>query len=363
MPPLVRYTLRRLLLVPPTLLAIVALNFAVAQLAPGGPVEHLLATLQGDVQDAAERALGGQDSTPVADPAFRHRGAEGLDPRLLAEIEAQFGFDRPPLERFLHMLTRLLVFDLGRSFFLDQPVATLLWERMPVSLSLGLASAVLTYALAIPLGIALAMRRGTGFDRTATALTVLAHAVPAMVVAVALLVVFGGGRFLAWFPSGGLTSPEAAGWAWPWRVLDLGWHLALPVAALVISGFSSLALLTRNLFLEEIGKHYVLLARAKGLAPRRVLMGHVFRNAMLLVVAGLPGALLGVVFGGGVLIEALFGLQGLGLLGIEAALSRDFPVIFGTLWLTTLAGLVLHLASDLLYVAMDPRIGFDAARR
>jgi len=358
-----RYILRRLMLVPPTLLAIVALNFVVAQLAPGGPVEHLIATLQGEVQDGAERALGGAATEGASEEALlRYRGSEGLDPRLVAEIERQFGFDRPPLERFVTMLGRLLVFDLGTSLFLDRPVAALLWERLPVSLSLGLWSTLLTYVLAVPLGIALAVRRGGRFDRTATMVTVVAHAVPAMVVAVVLLVVFAGGRFWTWFPPGGLVS---AGWAelsWPARILDWLWHLCLPVAAMVIAGFSSLALMTRNLFLEEIGRSYVLLARAKGLAPARVLFGHVFRNAMLVVIAGLPGALLGMLLGGGVLIEALFGLQGLGLLGIDAALSRDIPVIFGTLWLATVMGLLLHLASDLLYVVVDPRVGFEARR-
>lgn len=358
-----RYVLRRLLLVPPTLLAIVALNFLATQLAPGGPVESLLASLSGEVQDAAERALGAVAAEPSqGEAALRYRGSEGLDPRLVAEIETLFGFDRPPLDRFLHMLGRLMVFDLGTSFFLDRPVAALLWERLPVSLSLGLWSTLLTYLIAIPLGIALALRRGGRFDRAATTLTVLAHAVPAMVVAVALLVLFAGGRFWQWFPPAGLVSANWWELSWPERILDWLWHLCLPVAAMVIAGFSSLALMTRNLFLEEIGKTYVLLARAKGLPPGRVLFGHVFRNAMLIVIAGLPGALLGVLLGGGVLIEALFGLQGLGLLGIDAALSRDFPVIFGTLWVATLLGLLLHLASDLLYVAVDPRIGFEARR-
>ncbi|NKC32109.1 ABC transporter permease subunit [Falsiroseomonas selenitidurans] len=360
---LARYVLHRLLLVPPTLLAIVALNFAVAQMAPGGPVEHLLATLQGEVQDAAERSQGAAAlEGPSAESALRYRGSEGMDPRLVAEIERQFGFDRPAHERFLLMLGRLLRFDLGTSLFLDRPVAALLWERLPVSLSLGLWSTLLTYLLAVPLGIALALRRGGRFDRAATLVTVIAHAIPAMVIAVVLLVLFAGGRFWQVFPPGGLVSEGWQDMAWPARIADWLWHLCLPVAAMVIAGFSSLALLTRNLFLEEIGKTYVLLARAKGLAPRRVLFGHVFRNAMLIVIAGLPGALLGMLLGGGVLIEALFGLQGLGLLGIDAALSRDFPVIFGTLWLATLLGLLLHLASDLLYVAVDPRIGFEARR-
>ncbi|CAH0314648.1 ABC transporter permease subunit [Roseomonas sp. CECT 9278] len=358
-----RYILRRLLLVPPTLLAIVALNFLVAQLAPGGPVEHLIATLAGDQQDVAERVLGGNATDGgFDDPALRYRGSEGLDPRLVAEIERQFGFDKPPLERFWLMLQRLVAFDLGRSLFLDRPVTTLLLERLPVTASLGLLSMLFTYLLAVPLGIALAVRRGTRFDRVATGLTVVAHALPAMVIAVALLVLFAGGRFWQAFPPGGLVSVHWAELSWPMRILDWLWHMALPVAAMVIAGFSMLALMTRNLFLEELGKTYVLLAQAKGLAPRRVLAGHVFRNAMLVVTAGLPTALLAEVTGGTVLIEALFGLQGLGLLGIEAALSRDFPVIFGTLWLTTLLGLLAHLLADLAYVAVDPRIGFEARR-
>jgi microcin C transport system permease protein len=361
--PLGRYILRRLLLVPPTLFAVVALNFAVAQLAPGGPVEHFIATLSGEVQDAAERVLGAAATEGAApESVLRYRGSEGLDPRLVAEIERQFGFDRPAHERFWLMLVRLAQFDLGTSLFLDRPVTALLWERLPVSLSLGLWSTLLTYLVAVPLGIALALRRGGQFDRTATAVTVVAHAIPAMVIAVALLVLFAGGRFWQWFPPGGLISADWQELSWPARILDWLWHLCLPVTAMVIAGYASLALLTRNLFLEEIGKTYVLLARAKGLTPARVLLGHVFRNAMLIIVAGLPGALLGMLLGGGVLIEALFGLQGLGLLGIDAALSRDFPVIFGTLWLTTLLGLVLHLVSDLLYVVVDPRIGFEARR-
>ncbi|MFC3027141.1 ABC transporter permease subunit [Roseomonas sp. CGMCC 1.13459] len=357
-----RYILRRLLLVPPTLLAIVALNFMVAQLAPGGPVEHMIATLGGDVQDAAERALGAQAFDEPQEPALRYRGSEGMDPRLVAEIERQFGFDKPPLERFWLLLQRLVTFDLGRSLFLDRPVVTLLWERLPVTASLGAWSMLFTYLIAVPLGIALAVRRGSRFDRMATAITVGLHAVPAMVVAVVLLVVFAGGRFWQWFPAGGLLSADAASLSWPLLVLDWLWHLVLPVSAMVIAGYSSLALMTRNLFLEELGKTYVLLAQAKGLAPRRVLFGHVFRNAMLVIAAGLPAALLMELSSGAVLIEALFGLQGLGLLGIDAALSRDFPVIFGTLWLFTLLGLLMHLASDLLYVAIDPRIGFDGRR-
>nr|WP_242662125.1 ABC transporter permease subunit [Pseudoroseomonas deserti] len=364
--PLLRYAARRLLLVPPTLLAILIINVGVTQLAPGGPVEHLIAQLTpgNDDSGGAERVLGAPTAlAPDLDPTMRYRGAERLDAATIAEIERMFGFDRPPLERFWLMLKRFLSFDLGRSLFLDRPVAELLWQRLPVSASLGAWSTFLTYGIALPLGIILAVRRGTGLDRGATFAIALAHAVPGVVVAVALLVLFAGGRVFAWFPTEGLVSAHWQDLSWGARILDWLWHLALPVTALVLGGFASLALMTRSLFLEEIGKPYVQLALAKGLAGRRVLFRHVFPNAMLVILAGLPSALIGLLFGGGLLVEVVFGLDGIGLLGFEAISSRDYPVIFGTLWLFTLLGLVLHLAGDLLAAALDPRIGFQAAAR
>jgi microcin C transport system permease protein len=362
---MLRYAARRLLLVPPTLLAIILINVLATQLAPGGPVEHMIAQLTPGLGDAgAERVLGASTAlAPDLDPSLRYRGADRLDPALVAEIERMFGFDRPPLERFLLMMRRLLFFDLGRSLFLDRPVAELLWQRLPVSASLGAWSTLLTYGIALSLGIVLAVRRGSGLDRGATLAIALAHAIPGVVVAVGLLVLFAGGRFFAWFPTEGLVSAQWAELPWPARILDWAWHLVLPVTALVLGGFASLALMTRNLFLEEIGKPYVQLARAKGLAEDRVLFRHIFPNAMLVVLAGLPGALVGLLFGGGLLVEVVFGLDGIGLLGFEAVTSRDYPVIFGTLWLFTLLGLVLHLAGDLLAAALDPRIGFQAAAR
>jgi microcin C transport system permease protein len=287
-----------------------------------------------------------------------YRGAQGLDPAFIAEIERQFGFDKPPVERFVQMLGNYVHFDFGKSFYRDTPVVDLILEKMPVSISLGLWTTLIIYLVSIPLGIAKARRDGSGFDVATSWAVIIGYAVPGFLFAILLIVVFAGGRYFAWFPLRGLTSPDWANFTTLGKVADYFWHLALPVTALVVGSFAGLTMLTKNSFLEEINKQYVVTARAKGLSEGRVLYGHVFRNAMLLVVAGFPSALVGILFTGSVLIEIIFSLDGIGLLGYEAVVNRDYPVMFGTLYMFSLLGLVLNLVSDLTYHFVDPRIDF-----
>ncbi len=365
------YIGRRLLLIIPTLFGIMLLNFVIIQAAPGGPVEQMIAQIRGTAVSATVRLGGssegetGRGAGPLAgqaaDAASKYRGARGLDPELIRQLEVLYGFDKPPLERFNLMLKRYLMFDFGTSFFSDRTVVSLVLEKLPVSISLGLWTTVLVYLISIPLGIRKAVRDGSPFDVWTSALVIIGDAIPAFLFAILLVVLFSGGTFLHWFPLRGLVSDNWQALSWPARILDYGWHLALPVAALVVGGFARLTILTKNSFLEEIRKQYVVTARAKGLAPRRVLYGHVFRNAMLIVIAGFPSALIGILFTGAVLIEVIFSLDGLGLLGFQAAINRDYPIMFGTLYIYTLVGLGLGLVSDLTYVAVDPRIDF--ARR
>jgi len=359
------YIVRRLLLIVPTLLAIMLVNFAVAQVVPGGPIERILAQLEGTAVGATARVSGAGGETlaagrgPGSSEASRYRGAQGLDREYIARLERQFGFDKPVHERFLQMMKDYLRFDFGESYFRSQSVLSLILEKMPVSISLGLWTTLLVYLISIPLGVAKAVRDGSRFDVWSSGVVIFGNAVPSFLFAILLVVVFAGGRYVDWFPLRGLTSENWQDLAWPARILDYLWHIALPVASLVIGGFASLTILTKNSFLDEIHKQYVVTARAKGLPERRVLYGHVFRNAMLIVIAGFPAAFIGILFTGSVLIEVIFSLDGLGLLGFEAAVNRDYPVMFGTLYIFTLLGLVLGLIGDLSYMLVDPRIDFE----
>ncbi len=353
------YLLRRLLLLVPTLVGIVAINFAVVQLAPGGPVEQALAELKGGAVSATARIAG-----PLADAGTHsgYRGSNGLDPRLVADLRHQFGFDKPAGERFLLMLRGYLSFDFGQSFFRGQSVLRLVLQRLPVSISLGLWSTLLVYLVSIPLGIRKAVRDGSRFDVASSAVVLVGYAVPSFLFAILLAVLFAGGSFVQWFPLRGLLSEGASAWPWPQRALDYAWHLVLPITAMVAGGFASLTILTKNCFLEEVRKQYVLTAQAKGATEARILYGHVFRNAMLLIVAGFPAAFLNILFSSALLIEIVFSLDGIGLLGFESAIRRDYPVMFGTLYMFTLLALLLQIVGDLLYTVVDPRIDFEARR-
>jgi microcin C transport system permease protein len=363
------YVIRRLLLIVPTLFGIMVVNFLVVQAAPGGPVDSMIARLRGHAAEATARVggSGGGDTgtgrgAPAASQAGsvteKYRGARGLDPELIRELERQFGFDRPPAERFFRMLKSYVVFDFGTSFFRDRRVIDLIAEKLPVSISLGLWTTLLIYAVSIPLGVAKAVHDGSTFDVWTSAVVIVGYAIPGFLFAILLIVLFAGGSYFDWFPLRNLVSDHWRELSWPARVLDYFWHLTLPLIALLVGGFAGLTMLTKNSFLEEIRKQYVITARSKGLTRLRVLYGHVFRNAMLLVVAGFPAAFVGILFTGALLIEVIFSLDGLGLLGFESVVQRDYPVVFGTLYIYTLVGLLLNLISDLTYVAVDPRIDF-----
>jgi microcin C transport system permease protein len=360
------YILRRLLLIVPTLFGIMVLNFVIINAAPGGPVEKVLARLRGADVLATAR-LGGarqgeavQSSLRRAEGGGRYRGAEGLDPQLLAELQHRFGFDKPAHVRFLEMMSRFLRFDFGKSFFRDQTVVSLVLEKMPVSISLGLWTTLLVYLISIPLGVRKAVRHGSRFDIWTSAAVVVGNAIPGFLFAILLIVLFAGGRYLDWFPLRGLTSENWSDLSLAGKIGDYFWHITLPVLSMVISGFAGLTMLTKNSFLDQINQQYVLTARAKGLSQRRVLYGHVFRNAMLIVIAGFPQAFISILFTASVLTEVIFSLDGLGLLGFEAAINRDYPVMFGTLYFFTLLGLVMKLVEDLTYVLVDPRIDFES---
>jgi len=355
------YILRRLALMAPTFLGIVLINFAVIQFAPGGPIDQAIAQLEGYGDAGIERVTrgGGEIVQSAESSESRYRGAQGLDPAYISELEKRFGFDRPAHERFFKMVGDYLAFDFGESYFRNERVVDLVLQKMPVSISLGLWTTLLVYLISIPLGVAKAVRDGARFDIWTSAVVVVGNAIPSFIFAVMLLVLFAGGSYLDWFPLKGLASEGAQDWPWPARIADYFWHLALPVTAMVIGGFATLTLLTKNAFLDQIGQQYVLTARAKGLTERRVLYGHVFRNAMLIVIAGFPAAFVGVLFTGAVLIETIFSLDGLGLLGFEAALNRDYPIMFASLWFFTLLGLVMQLIGDLVYMLVDPRIDFE----
>ena len=359
------YIVRRLLLIIPTLFGIMLLNFVIVQAAPGGPVELMIARIKGTAVAPTARlggAAGGETGqaarVAAGEVSGKYRGAQGLDPALIKQLEQLYGFDRPPWERFVHMMKNYAVFDFGDSFFQDRPVIDLMLSRLPVSISLGLWSTLLVYLISIPLGIAKAVRDGSAFDMWTSAVVIVGYAIPGFLFAILLIVLFAGGSVVQWFPLRGLVSDNWAALSWGAAIRDYFWHMTLPIVSLVIGGFASLTMLTKNSFLDEIHRQYVVTARAKGLTERRVLYGHVFRNAMLIVIAGFPAAFVGILFTGALLVEVIFSLNGLGLLGFDAAINRDYPIMFGTLYLYTLVGLVLNLISDLTYVAVDPRIDF-----
>ncbi|WP_414155501.1 microcin C ABC transporter permease YejB [Pseudomonas sp. BNK-43-a] len=345
------YILRRLLLIIPTLLAILLVNFAIVQAAPGGPVEQAVARLQG--------IGGGAPGARVEVIQGESRASRGLDPKLIEEIKRQYGFDKSAPERLWLMLGQYARLDFGQSFFRGAKVTDLILDKLPVTLSLGFWATLITYLVSIPLGIRKAVRHGSRFDAWSSALIVVGYALPSFLFALLLIVLFAGGTSLNWFPVRGLVSEDFDQLSLLGKVADYFWHLVLPVGALVIGGFATLTLLTKNAFLDEISRQYVVTARAKGLSQRRVLYGHVLRNAMLLVVAGVPQALITVFFAGSLLIEVIFSLDGLGRMSYEAAVSRDYPVVFGTLFIFTLAGLLIRLVGDLSYTLLDPRIDFD----
>ncbi|WP_305857281.1 microcin C ABC transporter permease YejB [Balneatrix alpica] len=352
------YILRRLLLMVPTLLGILALNFIIVQAAPGGPVERALAEIQGLSLDSTARISG--SSGEVSSGGSDYRGSQGLDPQLIARIEQQYGFDKPAHERFWLMLKSYLMFDFGSSFYSDKTVLQLIAEKLPVSISLGLWTTLITYLISVPLGIRKAMRHGTPFDVWSSSVIIIGYAIPNFLFAILLIVLFAGGTYWNLFPLRGLTSPGFEQLSWYEQIIDYLWHITLPVLASVVSSFATLTMLTKNSFLDEIHKQYVLTARAKGLSDNAVLYRHVFRNAMLIIIAGMPAALVGIFFTGSMLIEVIFSLDGLGLLGFEAVMNRDYPVMFGTLYIFTLIGLLLKLISDVTYVLVDPRIDFES---
>ncbi|MEO8651555.1 MAG: microcin C ABC transporter permease YejB [Hyphomicrobiaceae bacterium] len=366
------YLVKRILLMIPTLFGIMLISFTIIQFAPGGPVERVIAQLTGTDSGATSRIGGGggdgirgggatQQGAGGADSgSSRYRGGQGLDPEFIKQLEKQYGFDKPAHVRFLLMMKNYLTFDFGKSYFRDVGVIDLIKEKLPVSVSLGIWMMLLTYLISIPLGIRKAVRDGENFDSWTSGLLVIGYAVPGFLVAVLLLILFAGGSFFQWFPSRGLTSDgfdQMSLWS---KLIDYFWHLVLPLFALALGAFTTMAFLTKNTFLDEIRKQYVMTARAKGLDEHQVLYGHVFRNAMLLIIAGFPGAFIGAFFSGALLIETIFSLDGLGLLSFESIINRDYPVVFATLFIFSLLGLVVNLVSDFVYTLVDPRIDFES---
>ena len=352
------YILRRLLLVIPTLLGIMIINFALIQFVPGGPIEQIIAQMEGQ-GDVFEGIAGGSGDMASGNDS-EYVGAQGLPPEFIAELEREFGFDKPPLERFLNMMWNYMRFDFGESWFRKISVLDLVLEKMPVSITLGLWSTLIAYLVSIPLGIKKAVRDGSPFDTWTSGAIIVGYAIPGFLFAILLIVLFAGGSFWRIFPLRGLTSANWDDLSLIGKVLDYFWHITLPVLASTISAFATLTLLTKNSFLDEIKKQYVITAKAKGLSEKRVLYGHVFRNAMLIVISGFPALFIGVFFGGSLIIETLFSLDGLGRLGFEAVVARDYPVVFGTLFAFSLIGLVVGILTDLTYVFIDPRIDFEA---
>jgi len=361
------YIIRRLLLIVPTLFGIMVVNFLIVQAAPGGPVEQMIAKVQGTAIDATARVSGaggeiapqGAKAQGPGTSANKYRGAQGLDPEFIKDLERMYGFDKPAHERFWMMMKNYAVFDFGDSYFRDRKVMDLVLDKMPVSISLGLWTTLLVYFIAIPLGIAKAVRDGSRFDVATSSVVIVGNAVPSFLFAIMLIVVFAGGRYFSWFPLRGIVSDNWADLSTLGQITDYFWHMVLPIGSMVIGGFAGLTMLTKNSFLEEINKQYVMTARAKGLGQRRIMYGHVFRNAMLIVVAGFPSAFIGILFTGALMTEIIFSLDGLGLLGFEAAINRDYPVMFGTLYFFTLLGLILSLVGDVMYHVIDPRIDFE----
>ncbi|WP_372880316.1 microcin C ABC transporter permease YejB [Psychromonas sp.] len=354
-----QYILRRLLLIIPTLIGIMTINFFIVQIAPGGPVEQAIAQYQGLDGGNTTRIASGPNSEIKQGGESKYRGSQGVDPEYIAALEKLYGFDKPLLERYFSMLWRYIKFDFGESFYRNEKVTDLIIAKMPVSISLGLWTTLLAYLISIPLGIKKATSHGSYFDIWSSTIVTVAYAIPAFIVAIMLIVLFAGGSYYNWFPLRGLTSDNFSELSLLNQIKDYFWHLALPIFASVLGSFATLTMLTKNSFLDEIHKQYVVTARAKGCSNKRVLYGHVFRNAMLLVLAGLPAALIGIFFTGSMLIEVIFSLDGLGLLGFESVINRDYPVIFASLYIFTLVGLVLKLISDITYTLIDPRITFE----
>jgi len=365
------YIIRRILFMIPTLFGIMLVSFVVVQFAPGGPVERVIAQLSGADTGAASRIPGSgqvgdfgtrgqiQSGTQVDAVTSKYRGAQGLDPEFIKSLEKQFGFDKPAHERFFLMLKNFITFDFGKSYFRDTSVLQLIKEKLPVSMSLGIWMMLMTYLIAIPLGVRKAVADGSRFDVWTSTVVIIGYAVPGFLFAILLIILFAGGSYLDWFPLRGLTSDNWAQMSWPSRIVDYLWHLVLPLISMALAAFASMTLLTKNSFLDEIRKQYVLTARAKGCTSTRTLYGHIFRNAMLIVIAGFPGAFVHAFFSGSLLIENIFSLDGLGLLGFESILNRDYPVVFATLYIFALIGLVVNLISDLTYTWVDPRIDFE----
>ncbi|MFQ6551116.1 microcin C ABC transporter permease YejB [Aestuariibius insulae] len=353
------YILRRLLLVIPTLLGVLIINFALVQFVPGGPIEQIIAELEGG-GNVLESVTGGSGDVEIETGTSDYAGARGLPPDFIEELEREFGFDKPPIERFLNMVWNYSRFDFGESYFRSISVVDLVIEKLPVSISLGLWSTLIAYLISIPLGVRKAVKDGSPFDTWTSGAIIVGYAIPGFLFAILLIVLFAGGSYYRIFPLRGLTSDDWETLSLMGKIADYFWHITLPTIALSISGFATLTLLTKNSFLDEIKKQYVMTARAKGLTERRVLYGHVFRNAMLIVIAGFPAVFIGIFFGGSLIIEVLFSLDGLGRLGFEAAVQRDYPVVFGTLFVFGLIGLLVGILSDLMYVLVDPRIDFEA---
>ena len=361
---MLKYIFQRLLLIIPTLFGILLINFMIIQSAPGGPVEQVLSKLRGQNSDADSRIGGGnadfsQISSATGGAESSYRGAQGIDPAFIKELEKQFGFDKPAHVRFFIMLKSYLRFDLGKSYFRDRQVIDILKEKLPVSISLGLWTILLVYLISIPLGIRKAVKDGTSFDMWTSALIIIGYAIPAFLFAILLIVFFAGGSYYDLFPLRGLVSANFDSLPWYQKVTDYLWHITLPVLATVVGGFAALTMLTKNSFLDEVRKQYVVTARAKGVSEKNILWKHVFRNAMLLVIAGFPATFISMFFTGSLLIEVMFSLNGLGLLGYESTVSRDYPVMFGTLYIFTLIGLLLNILSDISYTLVDPRIDFE----
>jgi microcin C transport system permease protein len=363
------YIVRRILFMIPTLFGIMLVTFGVVQFAPGGPVEKVIAQLTGSDTGATSRisgspggdfgARGQMQGAAGADVTSKYRGARGLDPEFIKQLEKQFGFDKPAYERFLVMLWNYIRFDFGKSYFRDTQVIDLVRQKLPISMSLGVWMMLLSYLISIPLGIRKAVRDGSPFDVWTSGVVIIGYAIPGFLFAILLIVLFAGGSFYNIFPLRGLTSDNWQMLPWWGKIFDYFWHLALPIVSMALGAFATLTLLTRNSFLDEIRKQYVLTARAKGCNDRQVLYGHIFRNSMLIVIAGFPGAFVHAFFAGALLIETIFSLDGLGLLSFESILNRDYPVVFANLYIFSLLGLVLTLISDLTYTWIDPRIDFE----
>ena len=362
------YLVRRILLIFPTLFGIMLINFAIIQIVPGGPVEQMIAQMTGTAVESTARFSGGGegelssnfDASSFDNGDSKYRGAQGLDPDIIKEIEIMYGMDKPAHERFFKMLKSSIFIDFGESFFRDQKVTSLVLDKMPVSISLGLWTTLLVYLISIPLGIRKAIKDGSRFDIISSSIVTIGYAIPNFLFAVILIVFFAGGRFYDIFPLRGLVSENFEELSLISKIIDYFWHLALPLTAMIVSGFAGLTFLTKNSFIDQINQQYVMTARAKGLSEKKVLYGHVFRNAMLIVIAGFPSAFIGILFSSSLFIEVIFSLDGLGLLGYEAALTRDYPVIFATLYFFSLLGLIMGIIGDFMYSIIDPRIDFES---